>query len=275
MTDSALEALLRRDRYVVSAALIALTLLAWTYVLWLAATMDMSASHASSMPGMDMSNMPGMGPAIKDWSLTDFVFTFAMWTVMMVGMMTPSAAPMILLYARVGRQAAVQGKPFASTGWFAGGYLAAWTAFALVASAAQDLLVRAALLTPMLASTNRIFGGIILLAAGIYQWSPIKEACLTNCRGPLQFIQQHGGFKRDAAGALGLGLRHGLYCIGCCWALMALLFVGGVMNVIWIATLSAVVLLEKIAPGGRFLARGLGLVLVAAGLILIYQGAKM
>ncbi len=273
MSDTALEIVLRRDRNVVAAALLVLTLLAWAYVLWLAAAMN--AGVSGSVPDPNMANMPGMAPAIKAWSTTDFAVTFAMWTVMMVGMMTPSAAPMILLYARVGRQAHAAGKPFAATGWFAAGYLAAWTLFALVATAAQDALARAALLTPMLKSANGIFGGVVLIAAGAYQWSPIKDACLAHCRGPLAFIQQHGGFKGDPAGAIAIGFRHGLYCVGCCWVLMALLFVGGVMNLLWVAALAAVVLIEKILPGGRFFARGLGLVLVAAGLIFVYQGARM
>ena len=275
MSDTALEIVLRRDRTVVAAALVALTLLAWVYVLWLAATMDMGAPGASAMPGMDMANMPAaLTPAMKPWSLADFGFTFAMWTVMMVGMMTPSATPMILLYTRVGRQATAQGKPFAAAGWFACGYLAVWTAFALIASAAQDLLTHAAPLTPMLKSSNGIFGGLVLIAAGAFQWSRMKDRCLAHCRGPLHFVQHHGGFKGDPAGALELGMRHGLYCVGCCWALMALLFVGGVMNLVWIAGLSAIVLVEKVAPGGRLLARGLGLVLMAAGLILVYQGTR-
>jgi predicted metal-binding membrane protein len=146
-----------------------------------------------------------------------------MWVVMMIGMMTPSIAPMILIYARVGRQAMVDGKPFAATTWFVGGYLLAWIAFSLAATSAQWALERAALLTPMMTSASNILGGVVLIIAGLYQWTPLKEACLFQCQTPLTFILRHGGFRGYPAGALKLGMSHGMYCIGCCWALMALL----------------------------------------------------
>jgi predicted metal-binding membrane protein len=188
-------------------------------------------------------------------------------------MMTPSAAPMILIYARVGRQAAVQGKLLAATGWFAGGYLLAWAGFSLFATVGQWGLQRTALLTPAMASASSVFGGLVLIAAGLYQWTPLKDACLSRCRAPLLFIQQHGGFRRDAPGSFGLGVRHGLYCIGCCWALMALLFVGGVMNVLWIAAIAVFVLAEKVVPGGRVLTRLAGAGFVAAGVWLLVAPA--
>src|SRR5262249_16390677 len=155
--------------------------------------------------------------------------------VMMVGMMTPSVAPLVLLYVRVGRQAERDRKPFAATGWFVTGYILAWTLFALIATAAQWALERAALLTPAMASANRLFGGVVLVAAGAYQWSQLKKACLAHCQSPFVFLQRHGGFRQDVMGSLSLGLRHGIYCVGCCWVLMTLLFVGGVMNLMWIA----------------------------------------
>ncbi|MEO8301327.1 MAG: DUF2182 domain-containing protein, partial [Rhizomicrobium sp.] len=237
MTDTRLEAVLRHDRNAVIAALIVLTALAWAYVLWLNQNMAMPPD-ASAMPGMDMSDVAmAIAPNVRLWTATDFLFSFIMWAVMMGGMMIPSAAPMILLYARVGRLARAQQKPFAATGWFASGYLLAWTGFSLLATGLQGGLDQAALLNPLLASTNDLIGGGILIAAGIYQWSSLKFACLATCRAPLQFIQWHGGFKARVLPSLGLGLRHGLYCIGCCWALMLLLFVGGVMNIVWIAGL--------------------------------------
>src|SRR5262249_22818957 len=161
-------------------------------------------------------------------------------------MMAPSAAPMILMYARVGRQAAAEGTPFAATGWFAGGYFLAWIGFSLVATVAQWTLERSALLDVAIGSarnargrsTPNAVGGAILIAAGVYQWTPLKDVCLTQCQSPLLFLMRHGGFRRDAFGCLLLGLRHGAYCVGCCWMLMALLFVGGVMNVLWIALLA-------------------------------------
>ena len=139
------------------------------------------------------------------------------------------------------------------------------TAFSVVAPLAQWGLERAALLTPMMEGASVTLGGAILIAAGLYQWTPLKDACLGQCRSPFAFIQQHGGFPRKARGALRLGALHGLYCVGCCWTLMALLFVVGVMNVLWIAALSILALLEKIAPRGRLIARVAGAGFVVAG----------
>ena len=264
MSDSVLEAMLRRDRAIIIAALGVLTVLAWADLIWLADDM--------AMGGMDMTGFrmipAGQGlmmPASEPWKPIEFAYMFAMWAVMMVGMMTPSVAPMILIYARVGRQALSQGKPFAATTWFAGGYLLAWTGFSLAATSAQWALERATLLTPMMVSASNILGGFVLIVAGVYQWTPLKEACLSYCQAPLTFIMGHGGFRGDPAGALTLGLRHGIYCIGCCWALMALLFIGGVMNLFWIAALSILVLVEKVAPLGRIIARLAGLTLIAGG----------
>lgn len=268
MAGATLEAILRRDRAIVAATLIILIVLAWSYVLWLAADMDMG--------GMDMSGFrmipAGMGlmkPATTPWSAIEFEFVFAMWAVMMVGMMTPAAAPMILIYARVARQAALQGHPFAPTGCFASGYLLCWIGFALIATSAQWALERAALRAPMSGAAGSALGGLVLLAAGIYQLTPLKTACLSQCQSPLFFIHRHGGFRADAPGSFRLGLAHGAYCVGCCWALMTLLFVGGVMNVLWIVGLTALVLLEKLSPPGRTLPVLVGCALSAGGVWLV------
>ncbi|MBN9589103.1 MAG: DUF2182 domain-containing protein [Alphaproteobacteria bacterium] len=279
MEGGALEAVLRRDRQMVSAALLLLTLLALGYILWLAGRMAMPTPGAMpdmpgmDMPGMDMPMGAAVQPVLKAWTAGEFLLTFVMWSVMMVAMMLPSAAPMILLYARVGRMAQAAQKPFAATGWFAGGYLLAWTLFSLLATAAQGILTGLALLTPMMASASDAMGGVILIAAGLYQWTPWKDRCLAHCRAPLAFIQRHGGFRPRPSAALGLGLRHGFYCVGCCWALMALLFVGGIMNIAWIAGLAVLVLLEKLLKHGRLIARGAGLAAIAAGLILLAPAA--
>ncbi len=264
MHRSALEALLRRDRVIIVAALVVITVLAWADLVWLADDMWMG--------GMDMTGfrmIPAgqslMMPATTPWQPIEFVYVFAMWVVMMIGMMTPSAAPMILMYTRVGRQATSAGKPFASSAWFVGGYLAAWIAFSLAATSAQWGLDRAALLTPMMESASNILGGLVLILAGLYQWTPLKETCLSQCQSPFMFILRHGGFRADPAGALALGLRRGLYCIGCCWALMALLFVGGVMNLLWIAALAILVLVEKVTPAGRIAARVAGVLFILWG----------
>ena len=262
MAAGSLEIVLRRDRVVVAGALAVLTALAWAYVLWLALGMRMPAAGAHSMPTAEMGAM--LAPSLRPWGLAEFLFALTMWAVMMVGMMTPSAAPMILIYARVARQAALQEHPFAPTGWFAAGYLLCWTGFALIATSAQWALERAALLAPM-SGAGDVLGGLVLLAAGIYQLTPLKTACLSQCQSPLFFIHRHGGFRADAPGSLRLGLAHGAYCVGCCWALMALLFVGGVMNVLWIVGLTALVLLEKLSPPGRILPVLVGCILSAAG----------
>jgi predicted metal-binding membrane protein len=267
MIESALDRVLRRDRAVVAAVLVLIAVMAWAYTLWLANAMRMGGMDMSGyrmVPGLDL-----MVPTTEPWGLGDLTFVFIMWTVMMIGMMTPSAAPMILLYARVGRHAAAQGKPFAPTAWFAGGYLLVWVGFAIVATMAQWGLERTALLTPMMESASRLFGGGILIAAGLYQWSPLKHACLRQCQAPLQFIQNHGGFRRDSSGPLALGIRHGSYCVGCCWVLMALLFVGGVMNVLWIAAIAVFVPIEKVVPAGRLISRLAGACFVFGGLWLL------
>ena len=268
MADGTLEAVLRRDRLIVAGALGVIAALAWAYVLWLAADM--------SMPGMNMTGLrmvpAGIGmmaPATAPWSAVEFVFVFLMWTVMMVGMMAPSAAPMILLYARAGRQGKVAGKPFAATGWFVAGYFLAWAGFSLAATVVQWLLDRAALLDNRMASANLLLGAVVLVAAGSYQWTPIKDRCLAHCQTPLGFLMTHGGFRSSVRGCLRLGLLHGTYCVGCCWVLMALLFVVGVMNVLWIALLALLVLLEKLTPWGRLVARAAGVVCIAAGAWLV------
>jgi len=294
MTETAVNAVLRRDRVIVIAAITTISVLAWAYTLWLAAQMSMMelpapAADSGGMAGMNMSGttmsvtsgtMSGMNlggvsaaaePAFRPWIIADFAFMFIMWAVMMVGMMTPSVAPMVLLYATVGRKAAASGRPFAATGWFLAGYLSAWVAFSLVATSAQWILTRLALLTPMMESASGIFGGFVLVAAGLYQWSPLKDTCLKQCQTPLGFLMRRGGFHSEPFGALRLGAEHGLYCIGCCWVLMALLFVGGVMNVLWIAGLAILILVEKVVPTGRLIPRLAGAGMVAAGLFLLFR----
>ena len=252
---SALEAILRRDRVVILGALAALATLCWIYLVWLAAR-----------PGM--ATMADMAPAAAPWTGDEALAALLMWSVMMVGMMTPPVAPMILIYARVARQAQSRGEPFAPAGWFALGYFVAWIGFAAVATGLQWALERALLISPTLAGAAPGFGGALLLAAGVYQWTPLKNACLTLCQSPLQFIHQHGGFRGQRGAAVALGLRHGLYCIGCCWALMLLLFVGGVMNLLWIAAIGALVLAEKLIPG-RLVQRIAGVALIVAGALLV------
>lgn len=247
---------LGRDRWQVLAFLLALTVLAWVYLFRIAAQMNMAA-----MSGMAAAAAPGYSP----WAPTDAILTWLMWAVMMAAMMLPSATPMILMHASVGRDALRRGRRWAATAWFAAGYLGAWAGFSILATAVQWALQRAAWLTPMLAPARPALAAAVLLLAGLYQWMPFKRACLDHCRAPLHFLQQHGGFRPGAWGSFALGLRHGGYCIGCCWALMALLFAGGVMNLAWVATLGALVLAEKALPGGIWIARAAGLGCILAG----------
>ncbi|GAA4118168.1 DUF2182 domain-containing protein [Aminobacter aganoensis] len=269
MSPTRLELLLKRDRAVVLGAIVAVAALAWAYVIWLAASMA-AAPSGTAMPGMEMSgtDMPGMdgalAPALRGWSVGEFAFMFAMWAIMMVGMMLPSVAPMLLVYAGVARQAGSRGKPFAATAWFAAGYLLVWVAFSMLATAAQWVLETVLLLTPMSGLGARL-GGVVLIAAGIYQCTPLKDVCLSACQSPLQFIMRHGGFRSDRRGAINLGIEHGAYCIGCCWALMAILFVVGIMNLLWVAAIAAFILAEKVLPVGHLVSRAAGAVLIVTG----------
>jgi predicted metal-binding membrane protein len=250
-----LESALRRDRLVVGTGLLLLTGLAWAYVV----------SMARAMPGGEGMSMAM--PMADPWSPAHVGWLALMWTVMMVAMMVPSATPVILLFASVERRRRSQGVPAVSSAVFTLGYLLVWTAFAVVAAVLQSGLHAAALLSPAMVSASPWLAGGLLIAAGIYQWAPVKGACLAHCRSPLGFFASE--WREGAGGALRMGMRHGLYCVGCCWLIMALLFVAGVMNLVWVAVLAAVVLAEKLLPGGRILSRGIGVLLVAWGLALV------
>lgn len=269
MPDPLIE-ILRRDRRVVIAALVGISLLAWIYLVWIAANMSMG-SHDAPAGGMaGMPDMPGMVmPNIRPWVPGDFVYMFVMWAMMMLGMMTPSAAPMILMYARVCRHAEQSRRPLPSVAWFVAGYLVAWALFSAFATLGQWALTQAALLSPMMKVASSPLGGGILIIAGLYQFTPAKQACLQHCRTPLEFIQRYGGYSQNPYRTLQLGLHHGLYCVGCCWALMLLLFFGGIMNFAWIAGLAVLVLLEKVAPRPRLVSGAAGAALVLLGAAVI------
>jgi predicted metal-binding membrane protein len=275
---STFEHLLRRDRTITLIGLAALCALAWFYVA-LGAGLGMSATqmttlalfphkHADpmlSMPGMDMGATALGGPA---WGFTIWVLVITMWWVMMIAMMMPSAAPAILLYAQVHRRALAQVQiqdRLAPTWAFAAAYLCAWLGFAVVAAALHWALQRAELVSAMMMnSQSRWLSGVVLMAAGLYQFSPLKTICVTHCRTPAAFLTRH--WRPHVLGALRLGAMHAAYCVACCWILMALLFVGGVMNLVWIAALSLLVLIEKCLPGGQWIGRGTGIVLIVWGI---------
>jgi predicted metal-binding membrane protein len=253
-SERALDTVLRRDRLVVAAALAALTVAAWLYLLYVAAHM--------AMPEMAMA-MPAMHP----WSWVELGALVVMWTVMMVAMMVPSAAPMIVMFATINRRRREQHGPFVPTAVFLAGYLVVWTGFSVLAALAQAALHAVALMSPMMVTTSPLLGGVLLVAAGVFQWTRLKAACLVHCRSPLSFIVT--SWREGRGGALRMGLHHGLYCLGCCWLLMALLFVAGVMNLLWIAAIAIFVLLEKIVPRGERVGRVAGIVLVVAGLLVL------
>ena len=264
-------AVLRRDCIVIGLALTLLTASAWSYLLWLSTDMGMGGMD---MTGLRMipSGIELMMPADMPWQAVEFAFVFAMWTVMMVGMMTPSAAPMFLMYARIGRQTEAQNRPLAATVWFAVGYFLVWIVFSLFATLVQWALERSALLDFTMATTSNMLGGFVFVVAGLYQWTRLNELCLAECQRPFAFLMRHGGYRRDAWGSIILGLRHGAYCVGCCWALMALLLVGGVMNVLWIVLLAIFAFLERVTSMGRLLPRLTGIVLIVSGAWLFSMG---
>jgi predicted metal-binding membrane protein len=253
-----LESLLRRDRWLVGGALAVTVTLCWAWIV------PMARDMYGTMQG------PSAWMMTETWDFTHLALLFAMWVVMMAGMMLPSAAPTLLLYAGVIRQSPDGPRARVHVYAFAAGYLSVWTAFSLAATALQRLLAHWLLLSPMMEAKGRLFSGILLLVAGVYQFTPFKRSCLESCRSPAAFIAQH--WQRGVTGGLRLGVVHGLDCLGCCWAFMLLLFVGGVMNLWCIGALTIFVLLEKLAPLGVQGGRLSGLLLLALGLWYLAHG---
>jgi predicted metal-binding membrane protein len=234
----------RHERSLPVVLLLLVIALCWAYLL----------AGAGTMEQMDGMLMPmSAGP----WTMTHALVMLCMWIVMMAAMMLPSAMPMILLYGAIARRQA-------APGLFAAAYLVVWSAFGLAAVVLQYAMERAALLSPMMESTNVLLTGALLIAAGSYQFTTLKSACLTHCQSPLDFVVAH--WRTGSAGAFRMGARHGIYCVGCCWMLMLLLFAGGVMNLAWIAGLALYVLVEKLVHAGRWISRTAGALLVVWGL---------
>jgi predicted metal-binding membrane protein len=246
-----IEALLLRDRWLVGGALAAAVVVCWAWIVPLCVDMygRMSGAAAWMMP--------------RAWDRWHLFLLFAMWAVMMAGMMLPSAAPAVLLYGGVIRKSPESARTPRHVNAFAGGYVLVWTLFSLAATGLQRLLSHWLLLSPMMETRDRHLGAGLLLLAGLYQLTPWKNACLRSCRSPAEFLVEH--WRPGVAGGFWMGWTHGLLCLGCCWALMLLLFVGGVMNLWWIAGLTIFVLLEKLAPWGDQGGKACGLALVAAG----------
>jgi predicted metal-binding membrane protein len=244
----------RRDRAVVLSALVVLSLFAWLFLIY----------QAWGMSHCDQVLM--LMPDTRLWRPFDFFLLFVMWAVMMVAMMVPSAAPMVLVFASLNRQRRQNESPFVPTWIFLCGYLFAWAVFSVLATVGQWALHVMALLSPMMVSTNYLFGGLVLITAGIFQFAPVKNACLRHCQSPFDFIMTR--WQEGRWGAFLMGLRHGAFCTGCCWTLMALLFVGGVMNLSWVALISIFVLIEKVAFKGLWFSRLSGGLLVIGGILM-------
>jgi predicted metal-binding membrane protein len=226
--------------------ILVVALVGWLFLAWLAVDMG----HPVAQLAM---------PSSQQWSAANALAIWLMWSIMMAAMMLPSALPMILTFVHLAARSA----DTARAGSFTAAYLAVWLGFSAGATAAQWVFQGMGWTNPMIVSTSPSLTGVLLLIAGVYQFSPLKRICLSRCSTPLGFVL--GEWRPGARGAFVMGLRHGLFCVGCCWALMALLFVGGVMNLAWIAALSVAVAFEKLLPRGKFLGTVLGLVLIGIG----------
>ncbi len=249
-----IEVVLRHERTVTLAGLTALVALAWIYLLRL-------SHEAVSMAEMGMAHL-------WPWTPADAALAAGMWSVMMVAMMLPSAAPMILVFVTVNlRRGLDANAPYVSTGLFTLGYLLVWGVFSVGATAAQWGSQRAAVLAEATLALTPLAGAAVLVAAGLWQLTPLKYACLARCQSPIGFLLAE--WRQGRRGALVMGLRHGLYCLGCCWALMALLFVGGVMNLAWVAAIATFVLVEKTVPAGRVVGWLSGSALIAGGVVML------
>jgi predicted metal-binding membrane protein len=246
----------RRERVAIPAALGAVAALSWLYL------------YLQMQP---MADMADLAPAMfAPWTAADFALNLAIWWVMMPGMMLPSATPMILTFATVNRRKRERGQPYVRTMVFTAGYLVAWGLFGVFATLADWALERAALISPMTGRLTPMLGAVMVIAAGIYQLSPLKSVCLTHCRSPFDFVLNH--WRDGAPGALRMGLEHGLYCLGCCWFLMALMFAAGIMSLLWMAVIAVFVLLEKLLPAGIWFARAGGAAMLGFGVYLLVAG---
>jgi len=256
----------RRDRLAIASCILGVGALAWAYLVHLQRTMTSSfAASAVAMGGMGLMDAP--------WHATDVVITFAMWSVMMVGMMTPAATPMLLLFASTQRRRAqaqaLHGGPRLGLLLFGCGYATVWLGFSAVATLAQWALHDAALLSGAMAVASPRVAGALLIAAGVYQLTRAKRACLEQCQSPLGFLMSH--WRDGPAGTYQMGIRHGIYCLGCCWALMAVLFAVGVMNLAWVGALTVFILLERIGRRGALVARVGGVLMIALGAFTLYS----
>jgi predicted metal-binding membrane protein len=254
-----LEYILKKDRFIVLSGLFVMCILAWLYIIYL----------YKQMVNMNMDAFLFAMPMTPSWTTVDFWLLVLMWFVMMIAMMTPSVAPLILIFAMVNRQKKQQQNPFVPTGYLLSGYFLVWAVFSLLATLLQWLLQNISLLNPEMVTTNKILGGAILIAAGIFQFTPLKQRCLSYCRTPIDFI--HRNWKEGRTGALRMGIENGLYCLGCCWVLMSLLFVSGIMNLLWIVLIALFVLIEKALPKIKSISFIAGAILIVYGILFLMK----
>jgi predicted metal-binding membrane protein len=248
-----LSSFMNSDRAVVGLSLAGITVLAWIYLI----------READRMTSMAM-------PQVATWDVSYLGFLFIMWSIMMVAMMVPSVTPMIMMFMRVNRKRQESDRTdLLPVGVFVLGYLIAWFIFSVGVAIGQWALHAMTLVSPMMSSTSTNLAGGLLIAGGAYQWTPLKHACLIHCRTPMSFLVT--SWRKGRIGAVIMGLQHGLFCVGCCWVLMGLLFVAGVMNVLWVGAIAAFVFIEKVVPRGDLVGRFVGLPLVGAGGWIIFQ----
>lgn len=266
--STALETVVKQDRTILVAGLLAVIALSWLWLL-LGAGMEMDAFEMTrqSEPVVALSVMPSPMIQFVEWTFGYALLMVFMWWVMMVAMMLPSASPMLLLFAIINRKQRSRGRPFVPTGVFAAGYLIVWGLFSVIATLLQWALEGSGLLSSMMVSTSALLGGCLLLAAGAWQLTPIKQACLRHCRSPIAFLS--GNWRNGRGGAFLMGVRHGVYCLGCCGFIMGLLFYGGVMNLYWIIGLAVFVLIEKLTPADHWISKAVGIGLLGWGGLVI------
>ena len=255
-----LERSLKRDRLIVVVGLFLVVVLSATYTI-LGIGMPMSAVTMTRMAV----EMPNMMMASPDWTAQYVFLVFLMWWIMMIAMMVPSAAPTLLLYANLVRKNKRADKPYASVMVFLVGYLVIWGGFSLAATLMQWQLASIGQVSGMMEFTSTPVTAALLIAAGLYQVSPLKQACLRHCQHPLVFLMHN--WKSGRSGAFRMGMQNGWFCLGCCWVLMALLFVGGVMNLLWIAGLAIFVAFEKFAADRPWITKLSSITLVATGMV--------
>jgi len=248
-------------RLAVAAGIAVALAVSWAYLLYMVWGMANMGAVADSL----------LMPSMTNWDRTDLLRVFIMWSIMMAAMMLPSATPLLFLIARINGGRSGRGHALVATGVFGLGYLAVWTGFSVLATLVQWGMLEARLVTPMMDSANPILSAALLIAAGAYQFSPLKYVCLTRCRSPLSVLMTQ--WREGFYGAFAMGLKQGMYCTGCCWLLMALLFAFGVMNLAWIAALSILVLLEKLLRNPRWFTRATGALLLGWGALLAVQAA--